>query len=110
VADDAVCCELLSRFNFPDNQGKYREFPQSGDVLPASAREKGLVFLAFCSKFPSQANREFSTWNSELHLAYQGNFFRVTKALGKEEKPGRHPCLEPKNRFCARPHDEQKPG
>src|ERR1035437_2408804 len=66
VADDPVCCELLSAIKFPVKQGKYREFSRFGASRGRPAAEKALSSLWFSWEFPTQPNRELFRGNREL--------------------------------------------
>jgi hypothetical protein len=66
LADVAVHYELLSGLEFPDKQGKYREFWDFRSFAANSRRGKAARSLPFFSEFPRVKNREFQQWIREL--------------------------------------------
>jgi len=67
LADEAVRCELLSSDDFPDHQGKYREFSRFRVSQTRFAPEKASSSFGFLSKFPTQPNRELFSSNREFN-------------------------------------------
>ena len=54
------------RRQFPDHQGKYREFLRFWPLRPGPKPGKACVYLINLSKFPTQRNRELFGANREL--------------------------------------------
>ncbi len=72
MTQSAANCSL--RVKFPDEQGKYREFPQFGPRSDAVRREKARVSFRCLVKFPTRRNRELFHPNRELKSHDQGTF------------------------------------
>jgi hypothetical protein len=74
VADDAVWCELLSTFKFPDHQGKYREFCGFGSSWGRSKAENSFVRFMNLTKFPVQKEQGIHFGEQGMILKDQGIF------------------------------------
>ena len=60
MVDGAVCCESLSAIEFPDHQGKCREFGDSRAQIHLFGHKKIARLLRFFREFPSNRNRELN--------------------------------------------------
>jgi hypothetical protein len=66
LLDEAVWIEPVSASNFPDQQGKYREFLRFRHLFGGESTKKLKWRLGFFSKFPTQWNRELFLGNRDL--------------------------------------------
>jgi hypothetical protein len=83
LADDAVCCELLSVIEFPDHQGKYRELRAFEALLPLHLVRKSASPLAFFRKFPTQQNREFCLGIREVKFPDRLSISEISSQSGQ---------------------------